>query len=187
LRFGPNPIRSPYLIARASFVAVHQFEFLRRFPVLERVEPKATLLLNSPFSPEQTWSKIPADVQQQIRDLELEVWAIDAYQVARSLGLGVRINTIMQTCFFAISKVLPKEQAIAQIKTAIEKTYGKGGRSVVERNFKAVDSSLDGLYRLEVGVCDGPPTPALVPAQAPAFVREVTARILAEQGDLLPV
>jgi pyruvate-ferredoxin/flavodoxin oxidoreductase len=189
LRFGPRPIHSIYLIQQAGFVGVHQFGFLERFPVLDRAAQGATLLLNSPYEPHETWTKIPRSIQQQIIDKGLKVYGINAYEAAREVGLGNRINTIMQTCFFAITGILPQEEAIAQIKRAIEETYGKRGRVVVERNFAAVDAALGRLYKIEVPeqATSDVQVPPTVPAEAPRFVQEVTAAIMAEEGDLLPV
>jgi pyruvate-ferredoxin/flavodoxin oxidoreductase len=189
LRFGPKPIHSTYLIAQARFIGVHQFGFLDRLPVLDNAAPGATLLLNTPYSKEETWNKIPRKVQQQIIDKKLEVYAINAYDVAQETGMGTRINTIMQTCFFALGKVLPRDEAIAEIKKAIQKTYGKRGEAVVQKNYVAVDASVDHLYKIDV---PAKPTstiqmPLVVPVEAPAFVQNVTATIMADKGDTLPV
>ncbi|MEZ5319008.1 MAG: pyruvate:ferredoxin (flavodoxin) oxidoreductase [Vicinamibacterales bacterium] len=189
LRFGPEPIRAPYLVRRASFVACHQFDFLDRYDVVELAEPGAVLLLNAPFAPDRVWDELPLEVQEQILEKQLECYTIDAYQVARDAGMGSRINTIMQTCFFAISGVLPREEAIARIKQAIRKTYGRRGEHVVEANFAAVDQTLAHLHRLT------PPgttttsrrRPPLVAPAAPDFVQRVTATMLANHGDRLPV
>jgi pyruvate-ferredoxin/flavodoxin oxidoreductase len=142
LRFGPQLIRSSYLITRANFVACHQFGFLERMNVLEHAEPGATFLLNSPFGESEIWQHLPRTIQREIIEKGLRFYAIDAYSVARESGMGNRINTIMQTCFFAISNVLPPEEAIAAIKKAIQKTYGKRGEAVVQKNFSAVDQTL---------------------------------------------
>ena len=142
LRFGPRPIRSSYLITRANFIACHQFSFLERLNLLKYAEPGATFLLNSPFGPDDIWDKLPLTIQQEIIAGKLKFHVIDAYKVARETGMGGRINTIMQTCFFAISNVLPREQAITAIKNAIRKTYGKRGQAVVDKNFAAVDQTL---------------------------------------------
>lgn len=189
LRFGPKPIHSTYLIQNASFVAVHQFGFLERFDVLENAAPGATFLLNSPFGPEAVWAKLPRKIQEEIVEKKLKVYVIDAYSVAKQLGLGVRINTIMQTCFFAISGVLPRDEAIGKIKDTIKKTYGKRGEVVVRKNFEAVDATLAHLYQVHVPdqVTSRIEIPPAVPANAPAFVREVTAKMMAGAGDLLPV
>jgi pyruvate-ferredoxin/flavodoxin oxidoreductase len=189
LRFGPRPIRSTYLISQASFVACHQFSFLERFDMLKAAAPGATFLLNSPFRPEEVWDHLPRTVQEQIISKKLRLFLIDAYQVAKDTGMGVRINTIMQTCFFAISGVLPREEAIAAIKHAIEKTYGKRGEAVVKKNFAAVDATLDHLHEVKV---PGRVTSTFdirrpVPVEAPEFVQKVTAKIVAGDGDLLPV
>jgi pyruvate-ferredoxin/flavodoxin oxidoreductase len=189
LRFGPRPIRSAYLIDRATFVACHQFAFLERLDVLKAAEPGATFLLNSPHGPEAVWDRLPRGVQTQIVDKRLRLFVIDGYRVAREAGLGGRINTIMQTCFFAISGVLPRDAAVSAIKRAIEKTYGKRGEAVVRKNFAAVDRTLDQLHEVAVpervtSTFDRRPA---VPAAAPDFVREVTARMIAGEGDLLPV
>jgi len=189
LRFGPNPIRSSYLITKASFVACHQFQFLDRMDVLSAAEHGATFLLNSPFGPDEVWNHLPRRVQQTIIEKRLKFYVIDAYTVAREAGMGTRINTVMQTCFFAISGVLPRDQAIEAIKKAVRDTYGKRGDAVVQKNFAAVDSALAHLH--QVAITDRvtsafdilPP----VPSQAPAFVRDVLGAIIAGRGDELPV
>jgi pyruvate-ferredoxin/flavodoxin oxidoreductase len=189
LRFGPNPLRSSYLITKASFVACHQFSFLERIDMLKAAEPGATFLLNSIYGPDEVWDHLPRTVQRQIIGKKLKFYVIDGYQVANETGMGARINTIMQTCFFAISGVLPPEEAIAAIKHTIEKTYGKRGESVVKKNFAAVDAALAHLHEVKVpGAVTAqfdirPP----VPAAAPEFVQKVTARIVAGEGDDLPV
>ncbi len=189
LRFGPRPIRQTCLISSANFIACHQFVFLEKFDILEHAAPGATFLLNAPYGPNEVWDKLPRKVQQQIIDKNLKFYVIDAYRVAKEVGLGVRINTIMQTCFFGISGVLPREEAIAAIKKAIEKTYGKRGEAVVKQNFAAVDAALANLYRVEV--MDHPTSniemPPVVPPEAPEFVQKVTATIMARKGDSLPV
>jgi pyruvate-ferredoxin/flavodoxin oxidoreductase len=189
LRFGPKPIRSSYLITRANFVACHQFAFLERLNLLKYAEPGATFLLNSLFGPEDVWPMLPRTIQQEIVVKRLKFHVIDAYKVARETGMGGRINTIMQTCFFALSNVLPREQAIAAIKNAIRKTYGKRGEAVVEKNFAAVDQTLANLFHVKVpdqssSLFDLQPP---VPAQAPEFVRDVIAPIIQGDGDFLPV
>jgi len=189
LRFGPRPLRSSYLIDQASFVACHQFSFLERFDVLKAAEPGATFLLNSIFGPDEVWNHLPRRVQQQIIDKKLKFYVIDGYEVANKTGMGGRINTIMQTCFFAISGVLPREEAIAAIKYTIKKTYGKRGESVVQKNYAAVDAALDHLHEVKVpgavtALFDIRPP---VPAAAPEFVQKVTARMIAGEGDELPV
>ncbi len=141
VRFGPDPINSTYLISKASFVACHQFQFIDRMDVLTAAEPGATFLLNAPFGPEEIWNHLPRQVQETIIAKRLKFFVIDAYTVAREAGMGNRINTIMQTCFFAISGVLPRDEAIAAIKHAIQETYGKRGEAVVQKNFAAVDQA----------------------------------------------
>lgn len=189
LRFGPKPIRSSYLIRSANFIACHQFSFLERMNILEAAAPGATFLLNSPFGPDEVWEHLPRSLQQQILDKQLKFYVIDAYKVARENGMGARINTVMQTCFFAISGVLPREEAIAAIKHAIEKTYGKRGESIVAKNFAAVDASLADLYEVPVpaAVTSTFDLRAVVATNAPAFVQNVTAPMMAGQGDALPV
>ena len=150
LRFGPNPIRSTYLITRASFVACHNFSFLEKMNVLEAAMPGAVFLLNSPYSAAEVWDKLPKTTQEEMLRKKIEFYVIDGYTVAREAGMGTRINTIMQTCFFAISGVLPREEAIAQIKKAIKKTYGKRGEAVVQKNYAAVDAALAHLEKVEL-------------------------------------
>jgi pyruvate-ferredoxin/flavodoxin oxidoreductase len=155
LRFGPRPIRSTYLISHASFVACHLYSFLERIDMLRYAEPGATVLLNAPFAPEAVWDQLPRPVQAALIEKHLKLYVIDAYEVAKETGMGSRINTVMQTCFFAISGVLPREEAIEQIKKSIVKTYGKRGESVVQKNFAAVDRTIDRLIRGEdSGHCD---------------------------------
>jgi len=188
LRFGPRPIRSAYLVSQASFVACHQFGFLEKYEMLESAAPGATFLLNAPHGKDEVWSKLPREVQEQIVEKKLRFFVIDAFAVAKENGMGVRINTIMQTCFFAISGVLPREQAIACIKKAIEKTYGRKGAEVVRKNFEAVDATLAHLEEVTVpATIDGAPRPPVVSETAPDFVKRVTALMLAGKGDLLPV
>jgi pyruvate-ferredoxin/flavodoxin oxidoreductase len=189
LRFGPHPLRSSYLITQASFVACHQFSFLERIDMLRAAEPGATFLLNSIYGPDEVWDRLPRLVQKQIIDKKLKFYVIDGYDVAKQTGMGGRINTIMQTCFFAISGVLPREEAIDAIKHTIEKTYGKRGVSVVQKNFAAVDAALSHLHEVQVpgkvtSLFDIRPA---VPAAAPEFVQKFTARIIEGNGDDLPV
>jgi pyruvate-ferredoxin/flavodoxin oxidoreductase len=189
LRFGPEPIRSAYLIQSANFVACHQYQFLERTDMLKHAAPGATFLLNSPHPPHETWDRLPRQVQQQILDKHMTLYVIDAYRVARDTGMGARINTVMQTCFFAISGVLPRDEAIEKIKHAIRKTYGKKGDEVVRKNFQAVDQTLENLHRVDTPTevtSDHELVPP-VPAHAPEFVREVTAMMMAGRGDELPV
>ncbi len=189
LRFGPRPIRSTYLVNRATFVACHQFSFLERFDVLKAAEPGATFLLNSPYGLDEVWDHLPRTVQEQIVSKKLRFFVIDGYNVARETGMGARINTVMQTCFFAISGVLPRHEAIGAIKHAIEKTYGKRGEAVVQKNFAAVDSTLDNLHevRVPVQVTSTFDLRPPVPAESPEFVQKVIAKIITGEGDLLPV
>jgi pyruvate-ferredoxin/flavodoxin oxidoreductase len=189
LRFGPHPIRSTYLITRASFVACHNFSFLEKINVLEPAMPGAVFLLNSPYSAAETWDQLPKTAQEEILRKKIEFYVIDGYAVARKAGMGTRINTIMQTCFFAISGVLPREEAIEQIKKAIKKTYGKRGEAVVQKNFAAVDAALAHLEKVEL------PSAATsefdlvgsLSSKAPKFVHDVLGQIANGKGDLLPV
>ena len=189
LRFGPNPIHSTYLITRASFVACHNFSFLEKMNVLEAAMPGAVFLLNSPYSAAEVWDKLPRTMQNEMLQKKIEFYVIDGYKVAREAGMGTRINTIMQTCFFAISGVLPREEAIEQIKKAIKKTYGKRGEAVVQKNFAAVDHALAHLEKVELPTAISS-TFDLIPSissNAPRFVHDVLGEIAAGQGDLLPV
>jgi pyruvate-ferredoxin/flavodoxin oxidoreductase len=189
LRFGPKPIRSTYLVSRANFVACHQETLLEKLDVLRYAEPGAVFLLNSQHVAAEVWEKLPRRVQEQILEKKLKFYVIDGYRVAKETGMGGRINTIMQTCFFAISGVLPREEAIGKIKYAIQKTYGKRGEAVVRKNFAAVDAALSHLH--EVAVPDSASSlielPPPVSASAPEFVRGVLGPIVAGDGDSLPV
>jgi pyruvate-ferredoxin/flavodoxin oxidoreductase len=189
LRFGPRPIHSTYLVKRASFVACHQFSFLERQDVLEVAAPGATFLLNAPYGPDDVWSHLPREVQQQIVEKKLQLHVVDAHQLARTLGMNGRINTIMQTCFFALSGVLPREEAIGKIKDSIRKAYARKGPSVVDANVAAVDATLAELQRVAVpsGAPNGRERPQTVALEAPPFVQRVTAVMLEGKGDLLPV
>jgi pyruvate-ferredoxin/flavodoxin oxidoreductase len=189
LRFGPNPIKAPYLIQKADFIACHQFNFMDKVEMLCFAKPGSTFLLNSPFGPDALWDELPRPVQQEMLDKKLKLYVIDANAVARDTGMQGRINTIMQTCFFAISGVLPREEAIAQIKKAIEKTYYKKGKAVIEQNFKAVDETLSHLHevKLPAAVSNNRGLPLVVSAGAPEFVQRVTAVMMAGHGDELPV
>ncbi|BDG03778.1 pyruvate:ferredoxin (flavodoxin) oxidoreductase [Anaeromyxobacter oryzae] len=189
LRFGPKPIHSQYLIEKANFVACHQFGFLEKYDMVETCVEGATFLLNSPYGPDEIWEKLPKEVQETILAKKLKVYVIDAYKVARDTGMGVRINTIMQTCFFAISGVLPRDEAIGHIKKTIEKTYSRKGAEVVQKNFAAVDHTLAHLYpvKTEGRKVTGTPRPPAVSEVAPDFVKRVTALMLAGKGDQLPV
>ena len=189
LRFGPRPIRSTYLVDEADFVACHQFGLLDRMAVLEHAKHGATFLLNSPFPPEDVWDRFPREVQQQIIDKEIDCWLIDAHAIAKDVGMGNRINTVMQPCFFQLAGVLPAEAAIGKIKESVEKAYGQRGRTVVERNFAAIDRSLAELRQLEVParVTSERSMAAVVPDAASDFVKRVTTRLIAGEGDRLPV
>lgn len=189
LRFGPRPIRSPYLIRSANFIACHQFHFLYRLDVLRFAAQGATFLLNSPYGPDESWDQLPRRVQQQIVANNIKLFVIDATKVAKELGLKNRINTILQTCFFAISNVLPRDQAIEKIKERIGKTYGGKGRRLVEQNFAAVDSALVHLHEVKIPklVTSEIELAQTVPNTAPDFVRNVTARLMEGRGDDLKV
>ncbi len=189
LRFGKRPIHSTYLISKANFVACHQFGFLERFDVLGSAEPGSTFLLNSPYGSADVWEHLPRTTQEHIVNKKLRFYVIDGVKVAREAGMGGRINTVMQTCFFALSGVLPRDEAIQQIKHSIEKTYGKRGETIVQKNFAAVDRALDNLHEVPVSqqANSGFDIQLPVPAQAPEFVRNVTSRIIIGEGDLLPV
>jgi pyruvate-ferredoxin/flavodoxin oxidoreductase len=189
LRFGPGPIRSSYLVKRASFVGVHQFQFFDRLDVLELAAPEAVVLINAPYSKDVVWDLLPHEAQQTIIERKLKVYVIDAYTIAKESGMGGRVNAIMQTCFFAISGVLPREEAIAAIKHAIEKSYGKKGAEVIKRNFAAVDAALANLFPLPMPgkVTATRVRPPSISSKAPDFVKRVTAVMLENHGDLLPV
>jgi len=189
LRFGPRPIESTYLIGKADFVACHQFEFMEKLDVLGLARKRATFLLNSPFGPGEVWNKLPREAQQTIIDKQLKFYVVDALAVAKNAGLAGRINTVTQACFFAISGILPREEAIAKIKEAIRKTYGKRGESVLNRNFAAVDASLAAMHEVKVPAhADSLQSRRpIVPRSAPEFVQRVTAMMMDGRGDLLPV
>ena len=189
LRFGPKPIRAPYLISKADFIACHQFNFVEKVEMLEFASEGATFLLNSPYSKEEVWDKLPGQVQQLLISKKIKLYVIDATTVARDTGMSGRINTIMQTCYFALSGVLPKDAAIKQIKKAIEKTYFKKGPKVIEQNFKAVDETLAHLYEVNYpGKVSGREVDLLtVSDKAPEFVKGVTAKMMAGHGDAIPV
>ncbi len=189
LRFGPKPIHSTYLITKANFVACHQAVFLEKVDMLSPAIEGATFLLNSTYPADQVWDHLPLKVQHQIIDKKLKFYVIDGYDVAKKTGMGARINTIMQTCFFAISGILPKDEAIAKIKDAIQKTYGKRGEAVVQKNYAAVDAALDHLHQVEVPAeaTTGAAMPPTVAVEAPGFVQNVVAPILRGEGDSLPV
>jgi pyruvate-ferredoxin/flavodoxin oxidoreductase len=189
LRFGPEPIRAPYLISKADFIACHQFNFVEKVEMLEFASEGGTFLLNSPYDKDEVWSKLPGQVQKQIIDKKIKVYVIDATTVARETGMSGRINTIMQTCYFALSGVLPKDDAIKQIKKAIEKTYFKKGPKVIEQNFKAVDATLAHLYEVTIPakVSTAEVDLLTVSDKAPAFVKDVTAMMMSGHGDDIPV
>jgi len=189
LRFGSKPIRLTNKIQSANFVACHQFSFLERYDMLKLASQNATFLLNSPYEPEETWDGLPRSVQEAIIDKNLKFYVVDGYEVAKETGMGRRINTIMQTCFFALSGVLPTDEAIAAIKGAIKKTYGKRGEAVVEQNYAAVDATLAHLKEVEVPAEPNSDfeRPPMVSADAPDFVQSVTAQIIEGLGDDLPV
>jgi pyruvate-ferredoxin/flavodoxin oxidoreductase len=189
LRFGPDEIHQPYLIESANFIAIHQAVFLERYDVLAKAAPGAVCLLNTYYPKEEVWNKLPRVYQQHLINKKMKLYVIDAYDVAERTGMGGRINTIMQTCFFAISGVLPRDEAIEAIKHAIEKTYGKRGEKVVQQNFQAVDETIANLFEVPVpaAVTSAIELPPAVPAEAPEFVQYVTAEIIAGRGDLLPV
>ena len=191
LRFGPKPIHAPYLIQEgdANFVACHQFAFLEQFDMLKYAKQGGTFLLNSIYGPEEVWEHLPQEVQKDIIEKELKFYVVDAYEVAKQTDMGSRINTIMQTCFFAISEILPRDEAIEQIKKFIQKTYSKRGEAVVQANYKAVDASVAHLHKVDV---PGKVTSTFtrrppVPAEAPEFVREVLGAMINKEGDRLPV
>jgi pyruvate-ferredoxin/flavodoxin oxidoreductase len=189
LRFGPKPIRSSYLITRANFIACHQFTFLERVDVLKYADTGAVFLLNSPFGANEVWDELPVSIQKQIIDKKLRFYVIDGYKVGKETGMGGRINTIMQACFFAISGVLPTDEATAAIKKAIKKTYGKRGESVVQKNWAAVDATLANLFEVKVpaSATSRHHVRPAVPEAAPEFVKNVLAPMMAGTGDDLPV
>jgi len=189
LRFGPHPIKAPYLVTQAGFVGCHHFNLLDKLDVLAVARPGGTLLLNAALPPDEVWDALPGPVQEQVIAKGLRLFAIDAGRVARAAGLPGRTNTVLQTCFFAISGVLPRDEAIAQVKKAIRKTYGRRGEEVIARNEAAVDAALDELHEIEVpaAATSERPMPDVVPPSAPEFVRSVTAAMMAGRGDDLPV
>jgi pyruvate-ferredoxin/flavodoxin oxidoreductase len=195
VRFGPRPIRSAYLINRANFIACHQFQFVERFDLLRLAEPGATFLLNSPYNHDEVWDHLPRSMQQDMIDKKLKFYVVDGYEVAKETGMGRRINTIMQTCFFSLMEqvtgepLLPSDEAIAKIKEAIKKTYSKRGDIVVNANFAAVDATLKHLYQVELPeqTTTAFERRPVVPAHAPEFIQSVTARMIAGLGDSLPV
>jgi pyruvate-ferredoxin/flavodoxin oxidoreductase len=189
LRFGPKPIRAPYLVGQASFVGCHQFGLLERANVLGPAAPGATLLLNCPHPPEEVWDTLSRPVQEQIIAKHIDLYVVDASRIAREVGMAGRTNIVLQTCFFAISGILPRKTAIDRIKKAIVKTYGRRGEEVVKKNHAAVDRALEGLHRVKVPekVTATRELPPVVPDHVPEFVRTVTAEMMAGRGDALPV
>jgi pyruvate-ferredoxin/flavodoxin oxidoreductase len=188
LRFGPRPIASSYLVQEADFVACHQFGFLDRIDVVGVARRGATFLLNAPYGPDEVWERLPVGVREEIAAKELRLWVVDATRVAREAGLGKRVNTVLQTCFFALTDVLPTERALEAIKDAIRTTYGKRGEAVLERNFAAVDRALEGLAEVKVPPSrEEPAGIAAAPARTGDFVQDVTVPLIAGRGDSLPV
>jgi len=189
LRFGPDVIRSSYLVTKAQFLACHNWSFLERYDMLQYLQPGGVFLLNSVYGPSEVWNQLPVEVQKQIIDKKARFYVIDAYKVAKETGMGARINTIMQTCFFNISGVLPADVAIEKIKAAIKKTYTKKGEEVVQKNFRAVDQTIANLMEVKVPAVASSTIkmPPIVAKEAPKFVHDVTAEIIAGRGDQLPV
>lgn len=188
LRFGKQQIDAPYLVDQADFVACHQYSFLDKYDITKSSKENSVLLLNTPYSHDEVWQHLPRDIQSDIQRLKIKLYSIDAYDVARRAGMGGRINTIMQTCFFAISGILPREEAIDKIKQAIKKTYSKKGDAVVQKNFIAVDTTLEHLHEVDTsGPLNGHIRPATVSNNAPDFVKNITAKIISDKGDSLPV
>lgn len=189
LRFGKKPIHSTYLIQSANFVGCHQFTLLEKFDVLEKIVEGGTFLLNSPYGKDEVWDKLPKKVQQEIIDKKLKFYSIDGYEVANLTGMGARVNTIMQTCFFAISGILPKDEAINKIKEAIKKTYGSKGEDIVKKNYKAVDETLEHLYEIKYpeSVTSSIELPPIVSEKAPDYVKNVLAKIMEGKGDDISV
>lgn len=189
LRFGKTPIHAPYLIREADFIACHKYNFISRVEMLSFAKPGAVFLLNSPYGSDEIWHKLPLTLQQQIIAKKLRFYVIDASKVATDAGLGQRINTVMQTCFFALSGVLPEKEAIEKIKVSIRKSYEAKGETIVQQNFRVVDASLENLYPVKIpAIATGNlSVPPVVPAEAPDFVQKVTARLLAGEGDSIPV
>ncbi|WP_071189972.1 pyruvate:ferredoxin (flavodoxin) oxidoreductase [Trichormus sp. NMC-1] len=190
LRFGSQLIRSTYLISKANFVACHQWDFVEKFPILKDIVSGGIFLVNSPYEKDEVWNHLPSSVQEQIIQKRLKFYVINAYKVARQAGMAGRINTVMQVCFFALSGVLPREEAIAQIQNSIRKTYGKKGDEIVQMNLKAVDTTLENLYEVgnrELGIGNGKEKQSPILDAAPPFVRDVLCKMIAREGDELPV
>ncbi|MBN1346462.1 MAG: pyruvate:ferredoxin (flavodoxin) oxidoreductase [Phycisphaerae bacterium] len=189
LRFGPDQLRASYLIDQADFIACHQFFFLEKYDMLKHARPNAVFLLNSPYGPDVVWEKLPKLVQETILAKKIKLWVVDAYRVAKLTEMGAHINVIMQTCFFAISGVLPRDEAIQRIKDAIKKTFSRKGDAVVQKNFNAVDKTLDGLLEVDVPemITGKGHVGVRVPDDAPEFVKNFTVKLLNNEGDRLPV
>ncbi len=189
LRFGKKPIHSTYLIQSANFVGCHQFNLIEKFDVLEKIGNGGTFLLNAPFPTDEVWNQLPKRVQEEIIDKKLKFYVIDAYEVAKATGMGARINTVMQTCFFAISGILPKDEAIEQIKKAIYKTYGSKGEAIVQKNYKAVDQTLENLHEIEVpsSITSEIELPPIVSDKAPDYVKNTLALMMQGKGDNVSV
>jgi len=189
LRFGPRPIRSTYLVSHANFIACHQWSFVERYNLLDAAVEGATFLLNAPYDPDEVWDKLPRNIQEVLIDKKMKFYSINAYAVAKKTGMGSRINTIMQTCFFALSGILPKDEAIVKIKDAIKKTYGKRGEKIVQMNYAAVDGTLENLHEIPVPskATSKIEKPPIVSDEAPEFVKNVTAKIMAGKGNDVPV
>ena len=189
LRFGPDPIRSPYLIDKANFVACHQCSFLDKYDMLSVAEKNSIFLLNSPYPKEDVWNQLSRNVQQEIIDKKIRFYTIDAYDIAKEIGLGVRINTIMQTCFFALSNVIPKEDAIKSIKKFTEKTYGRKGEKILKMNYEAIDKAIDNLYEVKVPekATSSFDLKTSMPEEAPTYVKNAISKMIIGKGDELPV
>ncbi|UCH64886.1 MAG: pyruvate:ferredoxin (flavodoxin) oxidoreductase, partial [Ignavibacterium sp.] len=189
LRFGPKELKSTYLIDKANFIACHQTEFLEKLDMLKNAIEGATFLLNTNVSKEKVWDTLPQKVQEDLIKKKMKLFVIDAYKVASETGMGARINTIMQTCFFAISSIFPKDESINMIKDSIKKTYGAKGEKIVQMNFNAVDQTLAHLYEIEVQskVTSSKQIDFPIPDDAPEFIKEVTGKIIAGEGDQVPV
>lgn len=192
LRFGPDPIRSTYLIEQANFIACHHWDFLDKIDVLKAAQPKAIVLLNSPYPATEIWEHLPVHVQQQVLHKHLKLYGINANQIAQAVGMGGRINTVMQVCFFVLSNILPRDVGVTCIKESIHQTYGKKGEEIVRMNLKAVDAALEQLYKVPMDDSIGQikvnnSQASTMPETAPKFVREVINCMIQRQGDMLPV
>lgn len=187
IRFGKNPIRAPYLISKAGFIGCHQFSFLEKYEILQNAQDGAVLLINSPYESDEIWNKIPLEAQQQIISKKLKVYEINASKIAEETGMGARVNVIMQTAFFGISGILPKDQAIAAIKNAIKKTYSKKGEEVVNKNFNAVDKTLAAIHEVKVGAANSKTHVGMNTEGFPKYVKETLCEMMSFRGDQLPV